>query len=162
VLTDLGEDVNEMDGRARDRRRLGRRLAGAAAALAALVVGATGFAASQAQPKDARALGEIFFGPNMARAEVVMVIRGGVHDFRIDQGRITAVRPGALELLERDGTRQLVPVSPTAQVILNGQPAAPADLARGMTVITIRDGDQPADTVRVAGGGRPGKAPGKP
>lgn len=154
---------SRVDGRVRGRRRLGRRLAVVAAVLAALVAGATGLAASQGQPRDARALGDFFFGPNMARAEVVMVIRGTVHDFRIDQGRLVAVRPGAVELAERDGTRQTIPVSPTAQVLVNGQPATAADLARGMNVITVRDGDQPAEAVRASAvGGRPGKRPGKP
>ena len=46
----------------------------AAAAVAALVVGVTGFAAS-APPTEARALGELFFSKNMARAEVVLVQR---------------------------------------------------------------------------------------
>ena len=49
------------------------------------------------------------------------MVRGGVvHDYRIDQGKVVIVRGGSIELLERDGTRQLIPVSPTAQVIVNG------------------------------------------
>lgn len=144
----------------RSRRRL-RRIVLAGAAALSLVAVATGLAASQAPPRDARALGELFFGPSMARAEVVLVVRGEVRDYRIDQGRIMAVRPEGLDLLERDGTRLLVPVAPTAQVVVNGRPASLLDLARGMSVITIRDGDHPAETVRATGGGRPGKGPGK-
>jgi hypothetical protein len=104
-----------------------------------------------APPGEARALGEIFFNRNMARAEVVMVVRGAVHDFRIDQGRVVAARAGAIELLERDGTRQVIPVAATAQVLLNGQPVGLECLRRGVNAITIRDGEQPAQTVRATG-----------
>ncbi|MER3410377.1 MAG: hypothetical protein C4306_09840 [Thermoleophilia bacterium] len=149
-----------MDERSRTRRTFRRGVAAGALAVA-LAAGASGLAASQGQPKDAKALGEYFFGPNMARAEVVMVVRGVVRDYRIDQGRLLAARPDGLELLERDGTRQVVPVSPAAQVTVHGRSASVADLVRGMTVITIRDGNQPADTVRALGFGKPGK-PGKP
>jgi len=63
-----------------------------AAAIAALVVGATGFASSLAPPNEARALGELFFNRNMARAEVVIVKGGVVHDYRLDQGKVLSVR----------------------------------------------------------------------
>ncbi len=120
---------------------------------AGLAVGATGFAASSGPfasgPPDRGSLGEYFLGRNMARAEVVMVFRGEVHDFRIDQGRVTAVRGGSLELLERDGTRQTVPVSPAARVAVNGQPATLASIAPSMFAVTVRDGSNPADLVRV-------------
>lgn len=123
----------------------------AAAAAVALVVGVTGFAASTAPPSEARALGELFFNRNMARAEVVQVRAGVVRDYRIDQGKVVAVRQGAIELLERDGTRQLIPVSPTAQVLVNGRFTTLAAVPLRMNAITIREGDQPASTVRVTG-----------
>ena len=119
--------------------------------LAALVVGVTGFAASSAPPHEARALGELFFNKNMARAEVVIVRGGIVHDYRIDQGKVVGVRGGSIELLEQDGTRQLIPVSPTAQVIVNGRFDALAAIPLRMNAITIRDGDSPATSVRVTG-----------
>jgi hypothetical protein len=123
----------------------------AAAAVAALAVAVTGFAAATAPPTEARALGELFFNKNMARAEVVIVARGVVHDYRIDQGKIMSIRQGTIELLERDGTRQLIPVSPTAQVFLNGRFATLGSLPLRVNAVTIRDGDQPATTVRVTG-----------
>jgi hypothetical protein len=123
----------------------------AAAAVAALVVAVTGFAAASAPPTEARALGELFFNKNMARAEVVIVTRGVVHDYRIDQGKIMSIRQGTIELLERDGTRQLIPVSPTAQVLLNGRFTTFSSLPLRLNAITVRDGDQPATTVRVTG-----------
>ena len=103
--------------RSRTATRVSKPWTIAAAAVAALVVGVTSFAAASAPPTEARALGELFFSKNMARAEVVMVQRGVVHDYRIDQGKIMSVRQGTIELLERDGTRQLIPVSPTAQIL---------------------------------------------
>lgn len=123
----------------------------AAAAVAALAVGVSGFAAATAPPQEARALGELFFNKNMARAEVVIVRSGIVHDYRIDQGKVMGVRNGAIELLERDGTRQLIPVSPTAQVIVNGRFMTLAAVPLKMNAITIRDGDGPATSVRVTG-----------
>ncbi len=131
-----------------------RRWVIAAALAAGLAVGATSFAASSgpsAGPPSAGSLGSYFLGSRMARAEVVLVDRGAVHDYRIDQGRVTAVRAGVLEVLERDGTRQTVPVSPTAQVVVNGQVTALASITPGMSVLTIRDGSNPADVVRAAG-----------
>jgi hypothetical protein len=123
----------------------------AAAAVAALVVGVTGFAASSAPPQEARALGELFFNKTMARAEVVIVRGGVIHDYRIDQGKVTAVRNGSIELLERDGTRQVIPVSATAQVIVNGRFRTLTDVPLRFNVITIRDGDLPASSVRATG-----------
>ena len=38
-----------------------------------------------------------------------MVMGAAVHDFRIDQGRILAIRPNAIALLERDGSRRRFP-----------------------------------------------------
>jgi hypothetical protein len=137
--------------RPRNRARTSKIWTIAAAAVAALAVGVTGFAASSAPPAEARALGELFFNKNMARAEVVLVSRGVVHDYRLDQGKIVSVRAGAIELLERDGTRQLIPVSPTAQVFVNGRFATLASVPLRMNAITIRDGDQPASSVRVTG-----------
>ena len=123
----------------------------AAAAVAALVVGVTGFAASSAPPQEARALGELFFNKSMARAEVVAVRGGVVHDYRIDQGKVVGIRSDSIQLLERDGTRQLIPVSPTAQVIVNGRFATLAGIPLRLNAITIRDGDSPATSVRVTG-----------
>jgi len=34
------------------------------------------------------------------------------HDYRIDEGRLIAVRPNAVDLLERDGTRQTIAIGP--------------------------------------------------
>ena len=124
------------------------RIIGAALG-AALVAGATGLAASTATQGDV--LGRLFLGPKMVRAEIVLYQNGAAHDWRFDQGRVTAVRPSAIDLLEKDGTRVVVPVGPTAQVLLNGQPATLLDITRGMTALTARDGSAPATIVRARG-----------
>lgn len=129
----------------------GRALTIAAALVAALVVGATGLASSAVAPTDQRVLGDLFFGKNMARAEVVLVKGGVVHDYRIDQGKVVGVRAGAIELLERDGTRQLIPVAPTAQIWVNGRLSALTVIPLRLNAVTIRDGDQPAEVVRLSG-----------
>ncbi|MFN2467770.1 MAG: hypothetical protein ABR521_06525 [Gaiellaceae bacterium] len=130
-------------------------LAGAGLALA-LAVGAVAVAAS---PPPGKSLGEYFLGPKLARAEVVLVINGQVHDFRIDRGRIKSFTQAGLELRQLDGTIQLVPVSPDAVIEgPGGRRIGPAQLRRGLVVVTIRDGDAPAERVvvvspkRLAGG----------
>lgn len=125
-----------------------KRWAIAGAAAAALVVGATGLAASRATP-NGDALGQFFLGPKMARSEVIMVYGGAVHDWRIDQGRVVGVRPTALELVERDGTRAVVQISPLARITLNRKLATMTDITRGMTVLAARDGDAAATIVRL-------------
>ena len=148
----LGDDHGDgVEGHPDRTRHVSKPWTIAAATVAALVVGATSLASSTAPPNEARALCELFFNKNMARAEVVMVNRGAVHDYRIDQGKLLSVRPGTIELLERDGTRQLIPVAPGAQVVLNGRITTLASVPLRMSVITIRDGDQPAQAVRVTG-----------
>jgi hypothetical protein len=122
-----------------------------AAAIAALVVGAVSLASSSAPPPEARALGEVFFNRNMARSEVVMVIRGVVHDYRLDQGKVVASRGGTIDLQERDGTRQSIPIAPDAQILVNGRISALVTVPLRVNVITIRDGDQPASVVRITG-----------
>jgi hypothetical protein len=140
-----------VDGRRAPHRRISKPWTLAAALVAALVVGATGLASSLAPPTEARALGELFFGKNLARAEIVMVTRGVVHDYRMDQGKIMSVHAGSIELLERDGTKQTVPLAADVQVWANGKLASLAVLTPKLNAITIRDGDLPAQVVRVTG-----------
>ena len=114
-----------------------------------LLVGALGaaLAASSALPGDSE-LPRALFGQKMARAEVVVVNAGVVHDYRVDQGRVRLNRLQELVIRERDGTVQTVPVSPNARVTLDGAPSSLAALRRGMAVLTLRDGDTPAVVVR--------------
>ena len=118
-----------------------------AAAAAALTVGVSaGLGGAGARVH--RSLGDLYLGPQMARAEIVLVQKGVVHDFRLDQGRVTAVRDTSIELAERDGTKQVIPLSPSTKFMVSGAPATLAALSTGMVAVTIRDGDQPAQRVR--------------
>jgi len=120
-----------------------RRLLVVGGAAALLGVGAASSATPPGEP-----LPGTLLGSRMARAEVVVVDGGVVHDYRIDQGRLRANSPGELVIRERDGTLQTVPVSPTTRVTLNGSAASLGALRRGMHVLTVRDGDAPALLVR--------------
>jgi hypothetical protein len=93
-------------------------------------------------------LGQLFLGARMARAEVVMMVGGVLHDFRIDQGSLVSASPTALVVLERDNTEQTIPVSVATEVWLGNQLADVSALRPRMNVITVRDGDQPAQAVR--------------
>jgi hypothetical protein len=126
---------------------LSRRWTLAAAAAAALTVGVSA-GLGGAGGRVHRSLGDLYLGPQMARAEIVLVQKGVVHDFRLDQGRVTAVRNASIELAERDGTKQVIPLSPSTKFIVSGAPATLAALSTGMVAVTIRDGDQPAQRVR--------------
>jgi hypothetical protein len=119
-------------------------LAAATAAVAVLVASAAGFAAPGAPPGAARDLAQIYFSNTLIRAEVVSLVGRSVHDYRIDEGRVTAIRPNAIDLLERDGTRQTISVAST-QLFAVG---------RGTRVIAVRDGDGPATQIRPSASAR--------
>jgi hypothetical protein len=126
-------------------------LAAAAAAVAALVASAAGVAAPGAPPGAARDLAQIYFSNTLIRAEVVSVVGRSVHDYRIDEGRVTAVRPNAIDLLERDGTRQTISVAASTQVVGLGRLVGPRSVARGTRVVAITDGVGPATQIRPSG-----------
>lgn len=88
-----------------------------------------------------------YFGPAMVRLEAVVKASGGLHDYRLDRGRIKAITAGMLTLRARDDLLVPIPVSPTARIKINGRFALFAGLRRGMNATTVRDFDQPADTV---------------
>ena len=93
-------------------------------------------------------LANYFFGPQMVRAEVVMKVGGVQHDYRLDRGRIRAIAPGSLTLLERDKTLVTIQVAPNARITYNGHPVSFVVLRRGMNVLTVRDNDAPAELVQ--------------
>ena len=92
-------------------------------------------------------LGTFFFGPKLVRAEVITNEGGTIHDYRVDRGRIRAVAPGSLTLFERDGTLVTVPISPTANVTLDGVTVPLSRLRRGFVATTVRDGADSASIV---------------
>ena len=132
---------------ARPARNRGRLAAvTAAVAVGALLLATAARTATGAPPGTARDLAQAFFGSSLIRAEVVSVIGHNVHDFRIDQGRVTAFRPGSLDLLEKDGTQQTVPIGPATQGV-----AILPRIPRGLRVVTVRDGDGAASQISLAG-----------
>jgi hypothetical protein len=119
--------------------------------VALLVVGlaasAGALAARVAPPATARDLAQIYFSNTLTRAEIVSVVGRVVHDFRIDEGRVTAVRASGIDLLERDGTRQTIAVDPGTQFV-GVRFVRGAFGLRGTRVVTLRDNDSPATLVR--------------
>ena len=95
-------------------------------------------------------LEDFFFGPKLVRAQVILQDAAGVHDYRIDRGRIRNVTENSLTLLERDGTVVAVPVSPNAEVRLRGRLITLAMLRRGMTATMVREGDAAAHIVHAS------------
>src|SRR5947208_10117064 len=95
-----------------------RRLIAFAAATTTLV--ALALVQTGAAGPGAGALGNYFFGPKLVRAEVVMSEAGVLHDYRVDRGKIRALAPGSLTLLEKDGTLVTVPVAVGADIRFQG------------------------------------------
>ncbi len=98
-----------------------------------------------------RGLQDLFFGPKLVRAEVLIKDGGIVHDYRIDRGVIRDKAPGSLTLRERDASIVTISVAPGAAISIRGRPASFSALRRGMVATVIRDGDSPAGEVRAVG-----------
>ena len=94
------------------------------------------------------ALNAYLLGPKMVKAEIVVKDATGLHDFRIDQGKIRAVGTSSLTLAERTGDVVTVPVSPGARITLAGRTVSLATLRKGMRATTLREGSAAADTVQ--------------
>lgn len=122
----------------------------AAAAVTALAVAGSAVAGSAATgpPGTARALAQTYFSNALIRAEVVSVAGKVEHDYRVDEGRVVAVRSNAIDLVERDGTRQTIAIGSQTQIVGVGRLFGPGAIARGTRVITVRDGGGPAQQVR--------------
>src|SRR5204863_184447 len=67
-----------------------------------------------------QALRNFLFGPKLVRAEIVVRDAQGLHDYRIDRGRVLRVRADAILLRERDGTTVSVPLAPRVRVRVDG------------------------------------------
>ena len=127
---------------------------GAAALLAQGSLASSAGPAAEAPPRlEPGALGKYFFGPQLARAEVVLVVRGAVHDFRIDRGMVKAVSGAGIDLKERDGSIVTVPVAPDAHVRVGSQETVLSAVRPGMTALTVRDGNTPASSVQASARG---------
>jgi hypothetical protein len=96
-----------------------------------------------------RSLANYFYGNGLIRAEVVVRDAEGIHDWRLDQGRILRVMPArsTLRIVEHDGRVVEVQVAPEARIELHGRPVLLAALRRGMRALIVREGDSPAVVV---------------
>jgi len=96
-----------------------------------------------------RSLANYFYGNGMIRAEVVVRDAEGVHDWRLDQGRILRVMPARslLRIVEPDGRVVEVQIAPDARIELHGRPVFLAALRRGVRAFIVREGEGPAVVV---------------
>ena len=86
-----------------------------------------------------RGLADRFFGPNMIRSEVIVEAPlGGVNDFRLDRGVITAIVPRVLTLRERDGTVISIPVGRRARIVGSPSVTDVRQLRPGMRILVVR------------------------
>jgi hypothetical protein len=125
-----------------------RRIIGVGAVGAALALGGALFPTDDGLAGPG-SLARRFLGPTMVRAEIVVKVNGAILYYRLDRGKIRAVRGDSLLLLERDRTLVSVPVGPDAELMLNDQPTSLSGIRRGMQALTIREGDRPAQAVYV-------------
>jgi hypothetical protein len=95
-----------------------------------------------------RPLNGYFFGQNLVRADIALVVNGSLHLVRIDRGRVKSVAADSIDLRERDGSVVTLPVAVTATVRVNGRPATILSLKRRHVALTVRDGDNPASCVQ--------------
>jgi hypothetical protein len=88
------------------------------------------------------------FGSAMVRAEVVVQQPDGLHDIRVDRGKILSVSTASLTLKEKDGSTVTLALSPVVSVTLNGVKRQVKALTPRMTVQwAIRDGDGPVTRI---------------
>jgi hypothetical protein len=121
----------------------------AIAALAALLALNAGLFVVQPGLALPRSLANYFYGNGMIRAEVVVRDADGMHDWRLDQGRILRVAPARslLRIVEPDGRVVEVQVAPDARIELHGRPVALGALRRGVRAFVVREGEGPAVVV---------------
>src|SRR5438132_9879255 len=86
-------------------------------------------------------------GPGLIRAELLLIVNGVSHDYRVDRGTVVSVAARTVILAEPDGTTVSIPVAPSARIRLNGVRVPLRMLKRGFAAETIRDGGAPAQIV---------------
>ena len=94
-----------------------------------------------------------FFGNRLVRAEVLMQAPGGVQDWRIDRGVITAVAGTNVTLREADATTVTLAISPTARVQGSARIWSVAQLRKRLRVVVYHQANLPAEIVQVEGAG---------
>jgi hypothetical protein len=133
------------------RRALRRILP--ATAIVVLLALATG-AALAAQPTADRGGGPglpsplpgWLFGPNLVRANAVVVSGPVTRLYRLDRGKVKSVSTTLVTLREKDSVVQ-IPIASSTKVRMNARPGTPLSLRRGMAAIVVREGDAPAELV---------------
>ncbi len=94
-----------------------------------------------------------FFGNRMVRAEVLVQVPGGVQDWRIDRGVVTAIAGTTLTLREADATTVTLDISPTARVQGSVRIFSVAQLHKRLRVVVYHQANLPAEIVQVEGAG---------
>src|ERR1700722_13985339 len=89
------------------------------------------------------------FPPGWTEISINVVIRHVPHTLVYDRGRIIAVSGSSLTLKERDGNVVPINVSPTAQIMIDGQPAALSQVRVLETATTLRVDGGAAEKVTV-------------
>ena len=84
---------------------------------------------------------KLLLSPGFVRTAVISWTGGGVLDSRADTGIIESVDAASLTLQESDGTTWPTQFDVAPAVWLNNQASSPTDLAAGMRVTTIGNGD---------------------
>jgi|SRR5919197_2139847 hypothetical protein len=86
-------------------------------------------------------------GPGLVRAELLLIVNGLSHDYRVDRGTVLSVAARTLTLAEADGTTVSIPVAADARIRLNGVRVPLRMIKHGFAAETIRDGGGPAQIV---------------
>ncbi len=94
-----------------------------------------------------------FFGNKMVRAEVLLQAPGGVQDWRIDRGVITAVSGTTFTLREADATTVTLDVSPSARIQGAARFSSVGQLRKRLRVVIYHQANLPAELVQVEGAG---------
>ena len=93
------------------------------------------------------------FGNKMVRAEVLLQAPGGVQDWRIDRGVITAVSGTTFTLREADATTVTLDVSPSARIQGPARFSSVGQLRKKLRVVIYHQANLPAELVQVEGAG---------
>lgn len=82
-------------------------------------------------------------------AEINYAVGRVPHTLILDRGRVAAVSATSLMLREQDGSTVQIGLSPSTQVIVNGQPGQLSDIRRFANAMTQRIDGGPATQIRV-------------
>jgi hypothetical protein len=120
-----------------------RRVLAIAALAAALCVPAA-FAGGNAPPPFPKLAG-------FTHAEINVRIKKQPHTLILNLGRIVALGPTDIVLLESDGSTWPIPISPGTLITLNGRPALASELHKRLVVETMQIDGGAAVRVRAVG-----------